>query len=150
MIFNYSNKRSVNYLKKEGNIAYNSTYFSFLYLREITNQNGNRINEKISYPKGLTNQNVIFKTFYNSTKKSVFLYFINKTSENIPFELDGSKGIIQAKGIHGKYPWSVAGWNGIYKSVPEQVDLIQYIPSNKSANDYSVPANSIGYLEIKL
>lgn len=149
-IFTYSNKRNVDYLRKEGNIAYNSTYFSFLYLREIMDQKALRISEKISYPKGLSIQNVIFKTFYSKDKNSLFLYFINKTAQTVNFDIKGAKGIIKSEGIQGKYPWSVAGWNGLYKSSPEQVDLIQYLPKNKGVNDYSMPANSIGYLEIKL
>lgn len=149
-IFSYSNKQKELYLKKEGNIAYNSTYFSFLYLREIIDQKAQRISEKISYPKGLSNKEVIFKTFFNKSKNSLYLYFVNKSPQNIPFKIKGAKEIIKIEGIQGKYPWSVAGFNGIFKVAPKQVDLIQYIPSNNNSNDYSIPANSIGYLEIKL
>lgn len=149
-IFSYTNQQRINYLKREGNIAYNSTYFSFLYLREIIDFKGQRIREKIAYPKGLSNQNVIFKTFYNQSTNSLFLYFINKTTKTVFFEVKGAKGITKSEGIQGKFPWSVAGWNGIHKLAPEKVDMIQYLPKNKNANDYSIPANSIGYLEIKL
>jgi hypothetical protein len=149
-IFSYSNLNSIAYLKKEGNIAYNSTYFSFLYLREIIDQKAKRVNEKIAYPKGISNQNVIFKTFLSTNKNSIYLYFINKTEQFIQFEIKGAKGITKIEGIQGKYPWSIAGLNRIYKMAPQQVDLIQFIPNNKNANDYTIPANSIGYLEIKL
>ena len=94
--------------------------------------------------------NVIFKTFLSTNKNSIYLYFINKTEQFIQFEIKGAKGITKIEGIQGKYPWSIAGLNRIYKMAPQQVDLIQFIPNNKNANDYTIPANSIGYLEIKL
>lgn len=149
-IFTYTNEKNIKYLRREGNIAYNATYFPFLYLRQLVEQKAIRINEKVAYPSGLTNQNVVFKTFVSSDSKNLFVFFINKTSQKIAFEVEGAQRIMKAEGIQGNFPWSVAGLNGLHKSLPDQVDLIQYIPQNKNAEDYTVPANSIGYLVISL
>ncbi|MCO5230785.1 MAG: hypothetical protein M9958_06480 [Chitinophagales bacterium] len=149
-LFTYTQQQKVNYLKREGNIAYNSTYFPFLYFRELLNLEALRMDEKISYPQNITVKNVVFKTFVSKDKSSIFLYFINKSAEKIAFEVKGAKEIKKIEGIQGKYPWSLAGLNGFYKTLPNMVDMIQYIPNKKDAKDFSVPGYSVGYLEIAL
>src|SRR5690606_1664933 len=133
------------YLKKSGKIVYNSTYFSFLYYKQLALANAKRIREKISYPAHLSNKEVICKTFISEDKSLLYIYFINKSSQNITYELDRAKEVIKIEGIYGNYLWSVAGLNGIHSSHPTQVDLIQQIPSIKNSQDYTIPGNSIGY-----
>ncbi|MCZ2394146.1 MAG: hypothetical protein LC105_09835 [Chitinophagales bacterium] len=149
-LFTYTQQQKVNYLKREGNIAYNSTYFPFLYFREILNRGALRIEEKISYPQNQSVKNVIFKTFVTQDKSSLFLYFINKSADKISFEVKGAKEIIKIEGIQGKYPWSVAGLNGFYKTLPNMVDIIQFIAKKKDAKDFSIPGYSVGYIELSL
>lgn len=146
-IFTYSNKASSLYYKKEGHIAYNASYFPFLYVRQLINQNAQRTAEQITYPKDLGKDKIVFKSFVNADKRKLYLFFINKSTQYIPFEVAGAQQIIQTQGIQGKYPWSVAGYNGIYRADGKH-DLIQEIPQHYK--DYIVPANSVGYFEIAL
>ena len=149
-LFTYTTDSKNKYLKKEGNVAYNAAYFPFSYLRDFLDLKLKGLNEQISYPNGLNNQSVVFKTFISPDSKKLYLFFINKTQNNIAFSIPGAKNILQIKGIRGDYPWSVAGKNGLHKTYPKDVNLIQYINENKAPNDYSVPANSVGYLVIAL
>lgn len=149
-VFTYTNEKNVNYLKREGKIAYNTTYFPFLYYRQLLDLNAKRISENIAYPKGLTVQDVVFKTFISNDSQTLYLFFINKTSQEISFEIDGAKSIISKEGLMGKYPWSLAGLNGFYKTLPNMVDMVQYIPNDKNSQNYTIPGNSIGYLAISL
>lgn len=146
-IFTYTNRNNTPYFKKEGKIAYNATYFPFLFYRHLLDNKVKRIQESVQYPNKLSNQNIVFKTFVSENNQELYLFFINKTANKVPFEVKGVKKILKTEGVQGQYPWSVAGYNGLYKILPK-IDLIQYIPTDYQ--EFLVPPNSIGYFVISM
>ncbi len=146
-IFSYSKKTDIPYLKKDGNIVCNATYFPFLYFRQLLDKKVKRIRESVSYPGTMNSKHAVFKTFISPSENLLYLFFINKSSQKVPVEVKGAKKINSAVGIQGNYPWSVAGYNAQFNT-GKNVDLIRYIPENY--NDFVVPANSVGYFVIEL
>ena len=147
-IFSYTNDTKLQFFKKVGKIAYNASYYPFLYLRQLIDQGAERVSETLDYPIGMSNQNVVVKTFTNQDKSKFFVFFVNKSNQNIQLNINGIDELQQVKvqGVMGDYPWSTAGWNGLNKDIPQQVHLIKQI----SQSEKNLPANSVGYFEYNL
>ncbi|MCO5249643.1 MAG: hypothetical protein M9887_11930 [Chitinophagales bacterium] len=147
-IFSYTNDTKIKFYKKVGHIAYNTAYFPFLYLRQLISQGAERADETITYPSGMDNQQVVTKTFVSNDKSKLFVFFVNKTTQNIQLNIKGINSLQQTdvQGIMGDFPWSMAGWNGLNHDLPQNVNLIKQIPTTQK----DIPANSVGYFEYRI
>jgi|GEM_PF-2593028 len=149
-LFTYSNNKSAKYLKKSGNIAYNTTYFPFYYLTRLIYSGAERADEQITYPAKTDNRNIVLKTFISKDRKKMYIYYVNKSGQDYPIQLDMNGTASHLYGIKGNYPWSVAGLNGFYNSLPNMVDLVQLIDQKLNTGNVVIPKYSVGYVEYTL
>lgn len=138
----------VNYLKSNGKIAYNTTYFPFHYLTSLIYGGAKRAAETVQYPQGTDTRQLVAKTFVNPQKRVAYVFFVNKSATATPLQFNHPQTkAVRMQLLSGKHPWSVAGMNGFYKKLPERVDLVR--EANVALQDKSVilPAYSVGYVE---
>jgi hypothetical protein len=150
-IFSLTHQKQVRYLKRVGNIAYNTTYYPFLYLSNLIKSGAQRLESKIQYPAGTDNLSFVARTFISRDAKKIYVYFANKGPQTVALDLgvqNATASSIQA--ITGAYPWSVAGLNGFYLKQPGDVDLIKELKQNLPSGTANVPAYAVGVLEYRL
>jgi hypothetical protein len=150
-IFSLTHQKQVRYLKRVGNIAYNTTYYPFLYLSNLIKSGAQRLESKIQYPAGTDNLSFVARTFISRDAKKIYVYFANKGPQTVALDLrvqNATASSIQA--ITGAFPWSVAGLNGFYLKQPGDVDLIKELKQNLPSGTAKVPAYAVGVLEYRL
>lgn len=149
-IFSVTHNKQAKYIKQVGNIAYNSTFFPFLYLENIVRSGGVFANSQIAFPSNIDQRHFSARTFVNPAEKRVYVYFSNKSSNALSVKLGIPAKATEMQAIKGNFPWSVAGLNGFYLRQPSMVDLITEVNQKLSAEAVTVPVYSVGYLTFQL
>jgi hypothetical protein len=150
-LFSLTHQTQVQYFKRVGNIAYNTTYFPFLYLSQLVQNGINFIDNQTDYPTGVDTRTFTARTLVSADSKKLYVYFANKRAASAHIQLELSQAVpVSVKAIYGHYAWSVAGLNGFYLKQRADVDLIKNLNTAISSQTATIPGYAVGVIEYDL